>query len=44
MLTIKKMLKGMGMGSKCGTRGAGVQQHHESLPSHSPHIVGVGNH
>ena len=34
----------MGMCSECGTRGGAVQRHHESPPSHSPHIVCVGNH
>ena len=31
---IWKTLWGMGMGSECGTRGGGVQQYHESPPSH----------
>ena len=28
---------------ECGTGGGGLQQHHESPPSHLPHIVCVGN-
>ena len=31
---IWKTLRGMGMGSECGTRGGGVQKYHESPPSH----------
>ena len=43
-LAPRKGSRVMEMGSGCGTRGGAVQQHHESPPSHSPHVVYVRNH